>query len=373
VSAARATSASILALALALEACAGSGARSAASALDAEVSERDSIVPGAAIEAQVEQTGNEVTFTARGTCDLHRIVTVDQVLVHSTTSGASGGSYGNLGVVGGLMLGGGAIVGGSLVINEATTTPTVNPGAKVVGGALLGLLGIGLTGVMIWSLTPSANRSSGTYTSLERADRDDGLVQSNVPCEDVHSIPGFIPIMGRLPGPKPLEIALGSTDNRGKLRFDVTRAIPPELLADPGTPKTMPIYIRGVNAGVVRIDGGAVAKTGSTWDPAAAAACAAGTMPEPCAPVERYLRDSPTGLHAAEARVALTRVEAARAAVASARQKEQLRQVAAQERAAAATRAAKEGAAAACQKICATSCKGAVDCTNSCAEKSCGR
>jgi hypothetical protein len=371
-SAARATSASILALALTLEACGGSGARSAASALDTEVSERDSIVPGAAVEAQVEQTGNEVTFTARGTCDLHRIVTVDQTMVHSTTTGSSGGSYGNLGVVGGLMLGGGAIVGGSLVINEATTTPTVNPGAKVVGGALLGLLGIGLTGVMIWTLTPGANRSSGTYTSVERADRDDGLVQSNVPCEDVHSIPGFIPIMGRLPGPKPIEIGLGSTDNRGKLRFDVTRAIPPELLTDPATPKTMPIYFRGVNAGIVRIDGGGSAeKTGSTWDPGAAAACAAATTVEACAPVESYLREFPKGLHAAEARVALSRIEAARAAVASAREKDQLRQVAADARAAAATRAAKEGAQAACRKICATSCKGAVDCTNSCAEKSC--
>ena len=168
-------------------------------------------------------------------------------------------------------------------------------------------------------------------------------------------------------------IALGSTDDRGKLRFDVTRAIPPKLLSDPATPKTMPIYFRGVNAGIVRIDGGGAEKKGSTWDLGASAACAAATTEEPCAPVESHLREFPKGLHATEARVALSRSEAARAAVASAREKEQLRQVAADAKAEAATRAAKEGARAACQKICATSCKGALDCTNSCAEKSCDR
>lgn len=369
-SAARATG--LLVLLLAGAGCAGSRGRGAASALDTEVSERDSVVPGAAIEARVEQDGNAVTLSATGTCDLHRIVTVDRVVAHPSTSGSSGGSWGNLGVVGGLMLGGGGILGGSLVINEATTTPTVNPGAKVVGGAILGLLGLGMTGVMIWTLTPGASAQSSTYTTVERGERDDGLVESNVPCEDVNRIPAFLPITGRLPGPKPVEIALGSTDNRGKLRFDVAEAVPPELIADPATPRTMPIYIRGVNAAIIRIGAG-VEPAGPTWDAAAAAACVAVTTVEACAPVERYLRDFPTGLHVADARLALSRTEAARAAVASARQKEQLRQVEADARAAAATRAAREGTLAACRKICAASCKGAVDCTNSCAVESCGR
>ncbi|MEP7124013.1 MAG: hypothetical protein ABJE95_24005 [Byssovorax sp.] len=362
----------LFALLLAAPGCAGSGVPPAASALDTEISEQDSIVPGAAIEASVEQTGRVVTLAARGTCDLHRIVTVDRLVPHSREPGSGARSMDNTGVAAGFLLGVGGIVGGSLVIHEATTTPTVNPGAKVVGGAVLGALGLGITGLMIWALTPGADRSSaGTYTTVERATRDDGLVQSNVPCEDVRSIPGFLPITGRLPGPRPVEIALGSTDNRGKLRFDVTEAIPPELLSDPATPRTMPIYIRGVNAAIVRIDSGSVEPPRATWDGAAAARCAAAPLEESCGPVERYLRDFPTGLHAAEAKLALSKGEAARAAAASARQKEQLQEGEAEAQIQAATRAAKEGTREACRKICATSCKGAVDCTNRCAEKSC--
>lgn len=109
-------------------------------------------------------------------------------------------------------------------------------------------------------------------------------------------------------------------------------------------------------------------RQGSSWDSTAAASCAAATATfKPCLPIEQYLHDFPTGLHAAEARLAL----AARKVIESARQKEQTRRLEAEARAEAAARAARQGTLAACRKICATSCKGAVDCTNSGAALSC--
>ncbi len=65
-----------LVLALACQGCAGPGLRGAATP-DVEVSVRESVVPAAAVDAQMDQVKSLVTISAKAKCDLHRIRTVD--------------------------------------------------------------------------------------------------------------------------------------------------------------------------------------------------------------------------------------------------------------------------------------------------------
>jgi hypothetical protein len=248
--------AALLALTLACQACAGRRARDAESADDAEVSVRESVVPAAPIEANVEQFGNVVTIAATAKCDLRRIRAVQQVVwENGSGSRSSGGSWDAKVLIVAVMVTGGLIIAGATVIDKASKPNLVNPGAKMANGVILGTLGLGLGGAMVWLAAPGTG-GGGTSSSrrVEIVDEDAGLVKANVPCGNVESIPARASVTGRLPGPEPVQIALGRLDSQGKLVIDLARKVPAAALEKAGTPRTMPVYIRGGHVGLVRFD-----------------------------------------------------------------------------------------------------------------------
>jgi hypothetical protein len=245
--------AAFLAISLACQACSGPGLPGAVAPIDTEVSVRESAVPAAEIEARVEQFGSLVTIAARGKCDLHRIRTVDQVTLRGGNVSRSSGGLGVLGWTAGLLVASGLAISSGVVVDKALAPNVVNPDAKMVNGVLLGALSLGVVGALIWFSAPRSSGAGSSHKVTERVEVDDGLVQANVPCGEVQSVPARVSVTGRLPGPKPVEVALGSLDSRGKLVIDLTQKLPGSVLEEAGTPRTMPVYVRGINVGVVRL------------------------------------------------------------------------------------------------------------------------
>jgi len=249
--------AAFLALALACQACSGTRFPTPVVPVvrETEVSVQESVVPAAEIQGRVDQLGSTATFTATMRCDLHRIRTVEQVTLRSrSASRSSGGPSNAMGWVAALIVTSGLAVGSVAIISKAQGRDVANPGAKMVNGVILGALGLGVVGTMIWASASYTSGASGSYKATERVDLDDGLVQANVPCGEETSFPVKAPVTGRLPGPKPVEIALGSLDRLGKLVVNLAAQVPVSARAEAGNPGTMPVYIRGLNVGVVRFD-----------------------------------------------------------------------------------------------------------------------
>lgn len=356
----RARAAALLALALGCAACAGTGGLPTA-----EVARGERRQKSPKVEARIEQAGSTVTLTARGSCDLHRFRTLERTTTRAVQRTAQPAAWGNLGTVSLIMASLGADAGGAVVLGEALTASPASP-SKAVGGALLSALGLTLTGVTIWLIM----LDNKTTYEVESQDVDDGLVREDVPCLDTRSLPSHEPVTGRLPGPgQPIEVPLGETDQNGKLEIDLVRKLPRAGRESLDLPATMPVYIRGVQVGSVRLDEVARAEEDEAWRHVLAEDCASGAAP--CRDVEAFLRDHPHGRRADEARAVLTRAEAAGPSRREAEQKAAARQAEENARANAAGEAARRGAAAACRQICKASCHGTASCTDGCVAQSC--
>ena len=173
--------AAMVALALACQGCAHPSAMGPVAPIvsEVEVSVHESVVPGADIQASVVQSDSMVEFSATERCDLHRIRTVDQVRWKSNApSQSSSGSANGLVWAAGLIVASGLITGGLIIIGKAQERGVVNPDAKMVNGAALGLLSVGVLGMVIWATSSSSAGAPGVYKATDRPEVDDGLVRA---------------------------------------------------------------------------------------------------------------------------------------------------------------------------------------------------
>lgn len=310
----------LLALALGCAACAQTGLPAAG----VEVARGERREHSPRVEARIDQTGSTVTLTARGTCNLRRFRTLERITTHVVPSAQQQSSgWGGLGAAAMVTAALGADAGGGIVLGEALSASPAST-SKAVGGALLSVLGVGLTALTIWVIKTEARRSSGLVTEPVDEDVDDGLVRENVPCLDAASVPAHEPVLGRLPGPgRLIEVHLGETDENGKLQIDLAGKLPPAPRMGLELPETMLLYIRGSHVGSVRLD----------------------------------------EVRRAEAQQRETEQKAAD------RQAEENARAGA--KASAAGEAARRGAAAACRQICKASCQGTASCTEGCVAQGC--
>ncbi len=185
----------------------------------------------------------------------------------------------------------------------------------------------------------------------------------------------FEPVVGRLAPQGTVPLALGTTDDDGRLEIDLKRLPAAAVKAAP-EPKRLILYMRATVVGEVSLVPSAREADDAAWSEAEAdgGGCAAPPPARPCWHYHRYLEDFPEGLHAGEARAGIEQHRALAKEEATAEEARDHAEVQARLRAArweAASTAARAAAAHTCRVTCRARCNGDAACADACTGRIC--
>jgi hypothetical protein len=366
------TGAAILVGALACQGCAEIRVRTTPQILGETLGEpRRETVVGAEVLTQVEQTGSRIEIVASRICADHAMHDVTRKTRRTFYDANARGTRG-LGIAGGVI----AAAGGFLMALPAMPVQTDHP-TDLGFGIPFAILGVTLAAVALSGVL----RASATIDEVNMDSVDSGVVDPNVPCGHLRHALVDEPVTGKVAGWQTVAVALGKTDDHGRLAIDLA-TIPISAVREAPEPKTMTLFIRGTAAGEVSLAEVARVVEEEVWSRLDLAGCAAPARQGACQSVEQFVHDFPEGRHVADARDVLDRgaVVLRKLAAAAALEQAALAQKLARERAVearkteavdAAAAAARHAAAATCRQTCKSICSGGADCAAACVQRTC--
>lgn len=331
-------------------------------------------VPTKQAAGDVEQDGTRIRVAATRLCEVQETVVVRHHEVRERTNQSSGAD-----ILAGVA-GGGLALSGALVYSDArrvypkdTTSRTYNDvgpsGARGIG---VGLIGAGA--VLLAISAVDAIRASGSDESVSDRPREPEVRETGVACG--------IPYAGATVGLRRSgrELAVGVTDDRGRLDSDLVDQLPRGLLAG-GDVQALTVTVEGQAVGEVDPAPFVAAAARRAWGRVDLRACEAATEMRECNAALAYENDFPVTAEAAEVRRVVKRsrariADAERiAAQARAAKEAELAKQEAKDAAAATLRAKQQQqraqAGAACRGACSSGCKGNASCTAQCIAAKC--
>ena len=257
----------------------------------------------------VEQSGTALMLRGRKLCDVHETREVARTTTSPRenkspwvdwTMGAGGLALAGAGVA--------TLIDSGNVAGSDQTSRTYNPvggtGAVALGA---GLIALGIAGGTIAIV--DVVRASGSDESKARVSLPGRELRHGVACKTPSPIADveLALLLARARGEQDERIPLGKTGSEGVLRVDLERVLPEELGAGPK------VYVMREATEVGRVDLAPVyaAREATAYGRLDTEACAAPKRSDACKPLVVFLKQYPTGTHAAGVRQLLEKAHAA--------------------------------------------------------------
>jgi len=389
----------VLASGLSLMGCATIGTREARSSTRVVTSRLVQVPSSSNPVASRVQTGARVDVNAVSRCDEQREEVLEQSVELDSFNQSPTTDYWFL-AGGGAVLGSGVytLADSSRVYPKDIRSRTYNdvgPGAAQLIGISEVVVGAGLVAVA----AVDAIRASTTDEQLQRTKPDPITVRTGLACA------ALVPAVGvrvTLSANKEL-IALGETDEHGKLTVQLMDVVPERWVTGPLAAHSASLMAGGTLVGTVNLDAVIQSYAETSWALANSEKCASAESASSCDGVAAYLRNFPNGAHAREAKSALQSAAEALARLRAEQQEKAQREQAEQERQerlreqqqqmererverqqkalekaeqdkaqrAAMAQAQKAAAQRECRRKCESGCAGNSECANTCIAGSC--